>query len=84
MLGTNNQFNQHDLDLDLFSILQLSSRISSLSTPGSSFTFTGCQFFLIITPVLLFLVGLVAASVLATADVIDTELTEVSGGWFAM
>ena len=69
------------LHLDL--VLLASPRLTYW-TSGSIFIFTGCQFFLIITPVLLFLVGLVAASVLATADVIDTELTEVSGGWFAM
>ena len=46
LVMTADMLNQHDLDLGLFSILQLSSQTTSLLTPGSSFT--DCQLFLIL------------------------------------
>ena len=68
LLVTNNQFDQHNFDLDLFSILRLSDRLTSLTTLGSIFG-------------LMFLGGLVATYRLAAADV-ATDRTVVS--WWSM
>jgi hypothetical protein len=57
---TADMLDQHDLGLNLCSILQLSSQITSLMIPGSPLTLTESKFLLIIITIgLMFLVGLV-------------------------
>ena len=67
---------QHDLGLDLFLILQLSSQITSLAIPGSPFIFTDSE------SILILLVGLVTVYVLviSAVELNSYALTDVSVG----